>query len=188
MSVRLLLVRHGQTEENVAHVLQGQTPGKLTDKGKQQAEELAQKLVNVPIHIIISSDLKRAVDTATIINKQLRLPHSTDILLRERNLGPYTGKSYGIEINPELPDVESVEQLYERANTWLQKMSKDYEGKNVLVISHGLFLRVVQGAFYHKTIREIDPMDNTEIREINLEANWNYQKSNELGDLGSKEA
>ena len=74
MTVTLLLVRHGQTEDNVARRIQGQHPGKLTEEGKKQAERIGALLEQKHIDIFVSSDLKRAKDTAHIINQTLSSP------------------------------------------------------------------------------------------------------------------
>ena len=60
----LYLVRHGETYDNVAHIMQGQRQGELTDIGISQIEELATSLSDVHFNAIASSDLKRAFDSA----------------------------------------------------------------------------------------------------------------------------
>ena len=82
----LLLVRHGETEDNVRQIMQGQTHGRLTAHGRQQAEALAQQLSSKKIDVLVSSDLQRAIDTAVIIGAPHHLPLVTTPLLRERAL------------------------------------------------------------------------------------------------------
>lgn len=60
----LYLVRHGETFDNVAYIMQGQRQGELTDFGTSQIEELATSLSDVHFNAIASSDLKRAFDSA----------------------------------------------------------------------------------------------------------------------------
>ena len=64
---RLLLVRHGETVDNVNQIMQGQTQGELTQNGVLQAEELARQMTDEQIDVFVSSDLKRSVDTCKII-------------------------------------------------------------------------------------------------------------------------
>ena len=64
---RLLLVRHGETVDNVNRIMQGQTPGCLTLHGIEQAEAVARQMTSTPIDAFVSSDLKRAYDTCRII-------------------------------------------------------------------------------------------------------------------------
>lgn len=85
----IYIVRHGQTAENLQMILQGHLPGTLTDKGKEQvrnaAEHLAEK--DVQFKCIVSSDLKRAMDSANIISERLKLPVFPMEILRERDWG-----------------------------------------------------------------------------------------------------
>ncbi len=64
---KLYLVRHGETVDNAAQIMQGQTPGKLNAKGIEQAEEVAGKMVNEHIDVFVSSDLYRSIQTCEII-------------------------------------------------------------------------------------------------------------------------
>ena len=72
----LYIVRHGQTKENVIRMLQGHMPGNLTELGKEQVSKTADDLANrnVRFKCIVSSDLKRAMDSAKIIADKLNLP------------------------------------------------------------------------------------------------------------------
>lgn len=65
----IYLVRHGQTDWNIEHRIQGQTDVPLNATGRAQAVELSEKLSNFNIQKIISSDLSRAKETAEIINR-----------------------------------------------------------------------------------------------------------------------
>jgi len=71
---KLYLVRHGETVDNAAQILQGQTPGKLNEKGIQQAGEVARKMVNEHIDVFVSSDLYRSIQTCEIIAR----PHLSE--------------------------------------------------------------------------------------------------------------
>ena len=55
----LYLVRHGETVDNVAQILQGQTQGQLNEKGIEQAKEVCEKMKDCDIDVFLSSDLKR---------------------------------------------------------------------------------------------------------------------------------
>ena len=67
----LYLVRHGETVENAAHILQGHMPGHLTPLGIQQAEALRDELNAIKFNTLVCSDLKRCIDTAHILNTEL---------------------------------------------------------------------------------------------------------------------
>ena len=81
---RLLLVRHGETVDNVNQIMQGQTQGELTQKGVLQAEELAQQMRDEQIDVFVSSDLKRSIDTCRIIAQSHGLSRVADSRLRKR--------------------------------------------------------------------------------------------------------
>ena len=65
--VNLYLTRHGETEENLKGVLQGQSNGTLSPLGLRQAESLALRMESVPLEAIISSKLSRSVITAEAV-------------------------------------------------------------------------------------------------------------------------
>lgn len=67
----LYLVRHGQTFLNTFHRLQGWIDSELTDLGKQQATQTGQALQKIPFHLVVSSDLHRAIQTRDLIIQQL---------------------------------------------------------------------------------------------------------------------
>jgi len=86
-STLIYIVRHGETEWNLMGKQQGHMDSPLTDRGTQQANALANGLINRGIEFIYSSDLGRAMETAKIINTSLDLSIQTDKRLRERHLG-----------------------------------------------------------------------------------------------------
>ena len=57
--IELILSRHGETEENKLHIMQGQLPGHLSELGKQQAKALAETLDKEELDVIVCSDLAR---------------------------------------------------------------------------------------------------------------------------------
>ena len=113
---RLLLVRHGETVDNVNRIMQGQTPGCLTLHGIEQAEAVARQMASTPIDAFVSSDLKRAYDTCRIIAQ----PHFDGAepqieqtpLLRERDWGGFTGRYIPDLKDAVWPDdIETLEDL-----------------------------------------------------------------------------
>ena len=90
---KIYLIRHGQTVLNVEHKIAGQIETELTDLGRQQALDLAQKLKNdaVSFDAILCSDLKRAKETASIIASIIKTPIIYDADLREFSNGIYEG-------------------------------------------------------------------------------------------------
>ena len=74
-------------------ILQGHLPGNLTEQGKEQVRKAAERLAEAGVEFkcIVSSDLKRAMDSAHIIAERLHLPITPMKELRERDWGIYTG-------------------------------------------------------------------------------------------------
>ena len=63
---------------------------------------------------------------------------------------------------------ETVDSMLRRARTILEDIGRRHDGQQVLVVSHGLFCRILQAASLGKTLREIPRMNNAEVRRITL--------------------
>lgn len=169
MKTKLFLVRHGETVDNANKIMQGQTQGQLNDVGVRQAEELCNRMVDKHFDAFVSSDLKRAIDTAAI----LAAPHHLDVvttpLLRERDWGSFTGRYIPDLKNAEWPDdVETLEQLLKRAGDFLNFIRTTYQGKTVLAVGHGIVNKAIQAVYYGKQMREVERMTNCEVRVLEL--------------------
>ena len=166
---RLLLVRHGETVDNVNQIMQGQTQGELTQKGVLQAEELAQQMRDEQIDVFVSSDLKRSIDTCRIIAQSHSLPVVQTPLLRERDWGGFTGRFIPDLKDETWPDdIESITDLRTRAKAFLDFISEQYPGKTVLAVGHGIINKAIQAVHLGKEMREIPRMTNAEVREVKL--------------------
>ena len=166
----LILVRHGETEENKQHILQGHMPGTLSEQGKIQAIKAAESLSSVAFDACICSDLKRCKDTAEIIFSHLGADASNILytkLLRERDWGALTGISVADNPHPEMPDdAESMPALSARTRILLDFVKNTYPNQRVLCISHGFVLRILQAVNLGVDFHEIPMLQNAEIREI----------------------
>ncbi len=166
---RLLLVRHGETVDNVNQIMQGQTQGELTQKGVLQAEELAQQMRDEQIDVFVSSDLKRSIDTCRIIAQSHGLPVVQTPLLRERDWGGFTGRFIPDLKDETWPDdIESITDLRTRAKAFLDFICEQYPGKTVLAVGHGIINKAIQAVHLGKEMREIPRMTNAEVREVKL--------------------
>ena len=166
--VELFLVRHGETQENLDGILQGHLPGRLTANGVRQAETLRQELAGERFDVLLVSDLARTVATARVLNEAFGLPLVTTSLLRERDWGPFTGMDI-LKARTLIDDrAETVDALFRRARSILEEIGSRHDGGQILVVSHGLFCRVLQAACLGKTLREIPRMDNAEVRRVVL--------------------
>ena len=92
--MKLLLVRHGQTDWNINRRFQGQSDVPLNEVGRQQATALANRLSREHIDVLFASDLQRAHETARIIAAQHACEIRLDARLREINFGAWEGLTY----------------------------------------------------------------------------------------------
>lgn len=99
---RLILLRHGQTGYNAASRMQGQLDTELSELGVRQAAAVAVALAEKTPLAIRSSDLRRALDTATALAQVTGLPVDTDIRLRETHLGEWQGMTH-LEVDATMP-------------------------------------------------------------------------------------
>ena len=167
---KLFLVRHGETVDNAAQILQGQEQGELNEHGREQAREVRDKLKDEKIDVFVSSDLKRAVDTCRIIGEAHGNPQIvTTPLLRERDWGSFTGRYIPDLKDEKWPsDIETLDQLQSRACKFMDMVRERYAGQNVLAVGHGIINKAIQSVFFHKEMKDVKPMANAEIRILEL--------------------
>jgi len=121
------------------------------------------------IDAVISSDLKRAVDTAAVIAAPHGLEVMTTSLLRERDWGDFTGRYIPDLKNEPWPEnVESLENLLSRAGEFITYVRQTFPGKKVLAVGHGIINKAIQAVLYNKSMSEILKMSNAEVRELVL--------------------
>ncbi|NUU05461.1 histidine phosphatase family protein [Leifsonia sp. C5G2] len=137
------LVRHGQTDWNLAKRIQGSSDIPLNDTGRAQAETTGRALAGGRFDAIYASPLSRALDTARIIAGHVGLGEPGTIpAVAERQYGEAEGLT-GEQILarwPEgapVPGRESREQVVARALPALRELGEQHPGENVIVVSHG---------------------------------------------------
>ncbi|HPN54689.1 MAG TPA: class I tRNA ligase family protein [Candidatus Moranbacteria bacterium] len=167
-SNKLFMVRHGHARNNVERILMSH-PQKgecqLTEKGKEQAKEAAQRLQDQKIDIILASPLERTTQTAEIISKAIGVEIIFDERLREIEVGNFEGRSwdeylklYPHSLNPNRTDengIEGIEDVQDRLNSFLDEINEKYQGKNILIVSHGGSLDVLRGMLSGMSKEEI---------------------------------
>jgi probable phosphoglycerate mutase len=163
---RVLLVRHGQSEWNAVGRWQGQADPPLSDIGRRQARSAAASLG--AIDAVFASDLQRAAETATIIAAELGVgPVVVDPDLRERDAGEWSGLTRA-EIEERYPGYLSKEANFgpghprrppgwepddsvrERALRALRRIGEEVGGGDVLAVTHGGLIYVVEHALGHE--------------------------------------
>lgn len=136
----IYIVRHGETDWNKEHRIQGHMDIPLNDVGIQQAYIVKDKLKDINFDLVFSSPLKRAYKTAQIITDQ---PIRVDNRLIERGNGTLEGISdvelfkkinWDDEDNPY--GIEKISDLRYRVNSFLDEITNNYNDMNILVVTH----------------------------------------------------
>ena len=158
MTTEFVAVRHGETDENLHSILQGQSDTHLNALGIRQAECVAERLKHEHFDLIYSSDLQRAMRTAELIAEPHKLPVFPLRALREWNLGALQGGKWEDlrvkfpaamqafreeRVDFQVPDGESRADFYQRVADCLDEMSERFEGKRILLVSHGGALKAM---------------------------------------------
>jgi broad specificity phosphatase PhoE len=149
----ILLARHGETDWNIGRRVQGHTDIPLNAAGVDQARALAEQLAGEPLTAVFSSDLSRALDTATAVANAHGLVVVVDPRLREKNFGTWEGLT-DVEIAERFPDAqrgqwgdaETTEEVAARVLSVLDGIRELHPDGTVLVVSHGGPLRAALGA------------------------------------------
>ena len=153
----LYLVRHGKSEANDKRIYQRkETP--LSKEGREQAYILQKRFLHIPIDILYSSSLKRAQETAEIINEKLKLPIHTTELVNEWGkpsslLDLFIEGEEAKEFRSKLvlhkddlywkwQDEESIGELRDRVVQFLEEIKKDSKD-NILVVMHHFPLKMM---------------------------------------------
>ncbi len=148
----VVLVRHGETEWNVAGRIQGHSDSPLTERGRQQGRLVAGRLARRNVGVVCSSDAGRAVETAEMIAASHGLPVEAISDFRERSYGDFEGHSF-IEIRKEQgealeawlsdrqrlapPGGETQAQMSARVMAALRHVVSGHRSKTVVVSTHG---------------------------------------------------
>jgi probable phosphoglycerate mutase len=144
-------IRHGQTDWNRDHKLQGSSDIPLNDLGRQQAHESADLLRGKGWQVIVSSPLMRARETAQIIADDLglELGPAYDALV-ERDYGELEGWNDEDIIarypNRDYPGAESLASTVSRGTSALARIADDYRDANVMIVCHGTIIRYTLSA------------------------------------------
>ena len=162
----LYLVRHGQTEYNAKHIVQGHCDSPLTPLGVKQVEETAAQLADIPFTTCYHSPLGRTVRTTDILLKGRTVPRIANPGLKEINLGileekEFTNPKYAKEFEffwkhptrytGESTNGESYDALEERIYTNCQEIAQAHkDAESILIVSHGAAIRSFLNKLTHR--------------------------------------
>jgi len=149
--MRIYVIRHGETFENASNCLVGRIDSDLTSEGINQASIVKDKFKDKKIDLIVSSPLKRCVETAKIISNN-RIKIELDDRLLGRDHGEFTGmhKSkvnfddyWNYNKNIKYEQAENVVDLYNRVKELILSLKEQYSDKNIILVTHSGVIRVM---------------------------------------------
>jgi len=159
---RLIVLRHGQTEENAAGVFQGQLDSHLSEHGREQVRAAAVALADRGVTRVVASDLRRAAETGREVARVLGLELGLDERFREIHVGEWTGVAASevrerypadwerLERNDDFPrggTGETVAAVATRTRAGVDDLLADLPaGECAVIATHGLAGRVLVAA------------------------------------------
>ncbi len=180
MQNNYFILRHGQTpyqvrKKKMLYPWPEPSPILLTKKGEGQVKAAIEKLKKEKIDLIYASDMPRTRQTAEMVAQELEVEVIFDNRLWERDMGIYWGKSKE-EYRAAFPvreqkfskpplGGESWNDVKKRVTDFLKEIDKKHQGKNILIVSHGCPLWLLQGGL--KELNEDELLEQK--KELNLE-------------------
>lgn len=164
--MKLYIIRHGITEWNKKRRMQGRTDIPLAEEGIELAVKTGKGMASVPLDLVISSPLNRAMETARYITEGRNIPMMTDPRIQEISFGKWEGE-YVLESEilpkgyldqfyndpmhiPQAPGGETFAQVRERTGKFLEDLYNhpEYADLNILISTHGAAGRCLLSHFY----------------------------------------
>ncbi|MEK7554740.1 MAG: class I tRNA ligase family protein, partial [Patescibacteria group bacterium] len=193
---QFFLVRHGEGEHNVKRTLscmpEGQHPPRLTKRGKEQAEAVAERLKQEKVNLIVSSPNRRARETAQIIAKATKAKVIVDSRIQEIGFGTFNGgtearyKSFFAtfieRFSKRPPGGEHWGDVRQRMVQTMVDIDRKFSGKRIAIVSHGDPLWLLEGAAKGVSdagMAKVPYIEVGEWREFSL-PNWPFSRSGEV--------
>lgn len=196
---RICVVRHGETDWNIAGILQGWRDVPLNERGREQSREMAASFATWGFSRVYASPLRRSLENAAIVAEGLGLPPPTAHPgLKERNFGDIQGipKAELAELNPllleqilkrnpaaEFPEGEAMDGFADRVLAAVREIGARHAAERVLVVTHGWTMDVVT--------REVSGLPRSAIlhhKPRNGECLWLEATQNSIRPLPGAEA
>jgi len=158
MPIRVLLLRHGETTHPGTYN-GAESDVELSERGRRQTEALAPLVAERKPHVIVSSAMRRAVQTAQILLAGCKVPHRVEPDLHERYVGIFSGKTHE-EVGPMWKEMvrrwtageteysqegaESLGAVRRRILPVWERLTNEYDGQNMVIVAHGNILKILQ--------------------------------------------
>jgi len=141
MVIKITYFVHGTTIDNENNISSGWNDCELSELGVKQSIDLKKQVNKKEFDVIFCSDLKRAIDSAKLVFGESDI--IIDKRLRECNYGKFNSKPSEIVepmqekfIIERFPQGESYEDVKKRIEEFLEFLKKEYDGKNIAIVSH----------------------------------------------------
>lgn len=185
--LNIYLIRHGETEWNTEKRLQGWKDSSLTQRGIESAEALYHHFSDMEFRRVYSSPSMRAFKTAEIILGEREVEIIADDNLREIALGQWEGKTraeieqldsdqydhfWNAPHRYRPKDGEEFIQVQNRAMETIHNIVKENESGNILIVTHGITLKLILAYFEKRTLENLwDPpfIENTSVSLVRFE-------------------
>lgn len=182
----IYLIRHGEAEGNLYRRMQGQYNGALTGLGERQAAALGERFREIPLDAVYSSDLFRAMYTASALCIPKKLPLHTDVRLREVNVGIWEDQTFGSAwvTHPEemksfatdpdhwvLSEAEGYRALAQRGLDALRDIALRYPNGTVAVCTHSYIIGAIMCSLFYgfDHYDQVGRSDNTAVSLLQVE-------------------
>lgn len=183
MTTRLLLVRHGQTDWNLTHRIQGSVDIPLNETGLAQAAATRDAFASRPFDVLVSSHLERARVTAAHINEPWALEHHIDERLTERGHGPFegwtwkevvahVGEEHADHFFQHSPELEGWSAVKQRMLDVLHETASSVGSGTAVVVSHGGSIRAVVAEITGVHHRSTPSLFNCSVTELRYDRTW----------------
>lgn len=177
--MKLYVIRHGQTDANLNHIITARKEVSLNQTGRQQAQETAKKVIQIPYEVVYCSPMIRTRQTMEIVNVKQK-PVIYDERLIERDAGSIEGRYsreldmsryWNIHQTTGVEGAETILEVVDRVSSFLQELKQKETTEHVLIVTHDGICRAI--TYYFKGEPEHGDMyqyaqQNAEIREFTL--------------------
>lgn len=190
----VLLLRHGQTDWNLTHRIQGSVDIALNERGLAQARAASTALADAQLTAVISSPLERALVTAQLVNARHGHAISTDSRLAERAHGRFEGwtvQEIIAEIGPDdvddffqhSPELESWDDVSRRVIDALHMAATTHPEGTTLVVSHGGAIKAAIAGIRNVHHRSLPSLFNCSLTRLRFDGSWNVVEYNNVDHL-----
>jgi len=185
-------IRHGHTSYNAEKRYAGTIDISLSENGIKDCLEASQKLKGYSFDVVVTSTMKRSIETAKLLTPDN--PMIKNALCNERRFGVMEGRTWDevlkfdppilmINVGNDLHTVnpkggEPFEDVWQRAKRFKNIIFRNYKGKNILVVSHGVFLQM-----FHGVLKGSSCIESLAVYPSNLELDSFYFTDNQLTEI-----